>query len=296
MLPMPTRSARRTTRSALPAPPVSRPVRRRPAWPGTALLCLWSLGGAAMAAPGPGAMPPARAAELVVFEAASLKDVFATLSRRFEAEHPGTTVLTNAAGSQELRAQLEHGASADVFASADRRHMEALVAEGLVNTPLLFACNEPVLVVRTGLAATVNAFADLPRVERLVVGAPDVPIGNYTAQILKKAATRYGAAFTVAVEARVVSRELNVRQALAKVVLGEADAGIVYRSDAVTAPAGKVRLIPIPAELNVRAEYPLAMLKRAPQPALARQWLALVTSPARATALREAGFVACPKP
>ena len=294
MLPMPTRSARRTTLSALaPTHPASRSVRRRPAGPGTALLCLWSLGGAAMAAPGPGAMPPAPAAELVVFEAASLKDVFATLSRRFEAEHPGTTVLTNAAGSQELRAQLEQGASADVFASADRRHMDALVAEGLVNTPLLFACNEPVLVVRTGLAVTVNAFADLPRVERLVVGAPDVPIGNYTAQILKKAATRYGAAFTAAVESRVVSRELNVRQALAKVVLGEADAGIVYVTDVKAAGGrGEGVDIDIADDPSLEAAYPIAVTKQAKNGDAAKAWIDYVLSSTGQHTLRSYGFLA----
>jgi len=278
-------------------PAVSRVVARRLVMPATALLWLWSLPGLAAAASGPGGAPtPARPTELVVFEAASLKDVFAKLSRRFEGEHPGTKVITNAAGSQELRAQLEHGASADLFASADRKHMDALVAEGLVNAPTTFACNEPVLVVRAGLEATVKTFADLPRVDRLVVGAPDVPIGAYTTQILKKAAARYGADFAGRVDARVASRELNVRQVLAKVVLGEADAGIVYRSDAIAAPAGKVQVVPIPAALNVTAAYPIAVLKQAAQPALARQWLALVTSPVGAAALREAGFVACPAP
>ena len=83
-----------------------------------------------------------------MFEAASLKEAFAALAARFEKDHPGTHVVTNAAGSQELRAQIEHGAAADVFASADRRHMDALVGAGLAAAPALFACNEPVVVVR----------------------------------------------------------------------------------------------------------------------------------------------------
>lgn len=264
-------------------------------------LFLGLLASVAVAAPGGAggagaAASPARGGELVLFEAASLKDAFAKLARRFESEHPGTKVITNAAGSQELRAQIEHGAAADVFASADRKHMDALVAAGLVNAPSLFACNEAVIVVRPALAATVKSLADLPRVERLVVGAPDVPIGSYTNQILKKAGAKYGPDFTARVESRVVSRELNVRQVLAKVALGEADAGIVYRSDAVTAAPGKVQVVAIPPALNVTAEYPLAVLKQAPQPALARQWVALVTSPAGIAALREAGFVACQQP
>src|SRR5262245_45754094 len=237
--------------------------------------------GAAIAAPA--------AKELVVFEAASLKDVFAKLAQRFEKEHAGVKVIANAAGSQELRAQIEHGAAADVMASADRKHMDALAAQGLVVAPSIFTCNEPVVIVRTALASTIKAFADLPRAERIVIGAPEVPIGAYTLQILQKAAAKYGADFPGRVQAKVASRELNVRQVLAKVVLGEADAGVVYRSDAIVAGA-KVAVISIPPELNVSAEYPIAALKAAPHPELARRFIDLVKSPAGTAALREAGF------
>lgn len=237
------------------------------------------------------AKPPA--GELVVFEAASLKEAFATLAARFEQDHAGTHVVTNTAGSHELRAQLEHGAVADVFASADQRHMNALATEGLVVGPALFACNEPVVVVRSGLAASLKTFVDLPRAERIVVGAPEVPIGAYTVQIWQKVAAKVGADFAARLQAKVVSHELNVRQVLAKVVLGEADAGIVYRSDAISAK-GKVALVEIPQELNVTAAYPIAVLKAAPSPDLARAFIDLVHSPAGATVLREAGFVPCP--
>lgn len=232
--------------------------------------------------------------ELVVFEAASLKDAFARLAKLFEKEHPGTKVVANAAGSQELRTQIEHGASVDVFASADRRHMDALASQGLVDSSAVFTCNEPVVVVRTALASSIQGLSDLPRAERIVIGTPEVPIGSYTIQILQKAAAKYGADFPKRVEAKVASRELNVRQVLAKVVLGEADAGVVYRSDAVTA-GGKVQLVAIPPELNVTAEFPIALLKGAPNPALARQWVDLVKSSTGAAALREAGFLPCPK-
>ena len=239
----------------------------------------------------PAAAAPA-GGEVVVFEASSLKDAFARLGPRFAQDNAGAKVVTNAAGSQELRSQLEHGAAADVFASADRKHMDALVAEGLVTTPSVFACNEPVIVVRPALAATLKTLADLPRAERIVVGAPEVPVGAYTLQILQKAAGKLGADFAKRVEAKVVSRELNVRQVLAKVVLGEADAAIVYRSDA-RAAAGKVQVVAIPPELNVTAEYPIAALKAAPHAELARRFIALVESPVGVSALREAGFVPC---
>jgi len=241
-----------------------------------------------------GAAANAGAKELVVFEAASLKDAFARLAEGFEKEYPGTKVVTNAAGSQELRTQIEHGAVVDVFASADHKHMNALVTQGLVDPPSVFTCNEPVMVVRTALASAMKSFADLPRAERIVFGTAEVPIGSYTLQILQKAAARYGADFPQRVEAKVASRELNVRQILAKVVLGEADAGIVYRSDTVTAQ-GKVQVLTIPPELNVVAEYPIASLKKAPNADLARRWIDLVKSAAGVEALRQAGFQPCPK-
>jgi len=251
------------------------------------LLVLMGSGSAAAAE------PPSR--ELVIFEAASLKEPFARLAQRFRAENAGVEVVTNAAGSQELRAQIEHGAGPDVFASADRRHMDALVAQGLVLSPSRFACNEPVLILRAGLAATIKSFADLPRAERIVVGAPEVPIGSYTLEILGKSAAKLGADFPRRVEAKIVSREPNVRQALAKVVLGEADAAIVYRSDARAARV-KVAIVEIPPELNVTAEYPIAALKAAPHPDLARRFIELVRSSAGQSELHEAGFVPCARP
>jgi molybdate transport system substrate-binding protein len=203
-------------------------------------------------------------------------------------------MVANAAGSQELRAQIEHGAAADVFASADRKHMDALAAAGLVAAPVVFACNDPVIVVRAGLGSVINTLGDLPRAERIVVGAPEVPIGAYTRQILQKAAAKLGPDFPKRVDAKIASHELNVRQVLAKVALGEADAGVVYRSDALSA-GPKIQIVEIPPELNVIAEYPIAILKAAPHPELARRWVDLVRSPAGVAALREAGFSSCPK-
>jgi molybdate transport system substrate-binding protein len=253
------------------------------------LITLLVVGGRAAAAPA----APAGAKELVVFEAASLKDVFAKLAARFEKDNPGVKVVTNAAGSHELRAQIEHGAKADVMATADRKHMDALAAQGLVVSPSVFTCNEPVIVVRTALAPAIKTLADLPRAERIVIGTPEVPIGAYTLKILDRAAAKLGADFPRRVQGKVASRELNVRQVLAKVVLGEADAGVVYRSDAA-APAGKVAVVTIAPDQNVIAEYPIAALEAAPQPELARRWIDLVKSPHGTAALHAAGFSACP--
>ena len=152
----------------------------------------------------------------------------------------------------------------------------------------------PCSAMRKGMRPPIESWADLPRAQRIVVGTPEVPIGAYTLQILQKATNSQGADFPARVQARVASRELNVRQILAKVALGEADAGIVYRSDAVSV-AGKVQVVTIPAEANVTAEYPIAVMKKAPNPALARQWVDLVKSPVGAQSLGESGFIPCPR-
>jgi len=163
------------------------------------------------------------------------------------------------------------------------------VADKLGGTPKVFARNEPVLVVPKGNPARLSGLQDLPKAQRIVVGVPEVPIGAYTLRILDAASRQYGADFRAKVEARVVSRELNVRQILAKVSLGEADAAIVYRTDASTAKQ-KVEVIAIPSDLNVVAEYPIAVLTRARQPALADEFVRLVLSPAGREVLASFGF------
>ena len=223
--------------------------------------------------------------ELTVFAAASLREPFEELARSSEKQSPGLKVRLNFAGSQELRAQIEHGARADVFASADLQHLAALEKAGVAVAPRTFAHNRPVVIVPKRNPAGLVAFKDLPKAKRLVIGAPEVPIGRYTVQILDKA----GADFRDQVMARVASKELNVRQVLAKVALGEADAGIVYRTDARSA-ADRVTTVEIPAELNVVAEYPIAVIKDAPQPAAARAFVDLVLSPEGQKRLADAGF------
>jgi molybdate transport system substrate-binding protein len=219
----------------------------------------------------------AGAQELTVFAASSLREAFSAIAQQFEAQHPGVNVALQFAGSQELRVQLEHGAEADVFASADEKQMA--LARELVLQPTVFARNEPVLVVPLDNPAGLRVFADLPKARRIVLGVQEVPIGAYAARIL--------AAANLDLEGRVVSRELNVRQVLAKVELGEADAAIVYRTDA--AHAG-VQVIPIPPAINVIAEYPIAVLARAGQPTLAGQFVELVRSPAGRAVLARFGF------
>jgi len=228
-------------------------------------------------------------ATLTVFAAASLRDVFGALGTTFEREHPGVKAQFNFAGSQELRTQIEQGAPADIFASAETKHMDAAHKAGLVGAPKLFATNTLVIVVPADNPGKVKSLADLAAVKRLVIGHPACPIGEYTLQVLDKAKAKFGSDFPARVRARVASYDLNVRQVLAKVMLGEAEAGIVYRTDANSA-GDKVRVVDIPAEFNVLAEYPIATVTRGPQAELARAWVALVTGPTGQAALEGAGF------
>lgn len=227
---------------------------------------------------------------LVVFAAASLREPFTELTRGFEAANPGVRVRLQFAGSQQLRMQLEHGARADVFASADLRHMELLQSAGRVEQGERFARNEPVVAVALHAAEKVTDFESLPDAERIVLGVPEVPIGRYSGQILKNA----GEAFERQVRSRVVSEELNVRQVLHKVILGEADAAIVYRSDLQTVQ-GQLKAVEIPAEMNVVADYPIGVMKDAHAPELARRWVRWVRSEEGARTLDQAGFLGLPE-
>lgn len=219
-------------------------------------------------------------AALTIFAASSLHEAFVALGKAFQQQHPGAEVEFNFAGSQELRVQLENGARADVFASADARHMEALQQQGLVSEPKVFARNELVLITPAANPARIHALADLPKARRIVLGAAAVPVGGYSEQLLGA----QGEAFRAAVLARVVSRELNVRQVLAKVALGEADAGIVYRTDAATAK-DRVQSVELPGAPV--AEYPIAALGASP---LGREFVELVLSQRGRDILRHYGF------
>ena len=233
----------------------------------------------------------ARAEDLVVFAASSLKEAFEGLAPVFEKGHPGVKVRLALAGSQELHTQIDQGARADVYASASKMLVRVLEQRGLVAGTAVFARNEPVIVVPAGNPAGIKTLGDLPKAKRLVIGAPEVPIGTYTVRIFEAAARKHGADFRKKLEAAVVSRELNVRQVLAKVALGEADAGIVYRTDAQAA-RDKVEVVSIPAEVNSLAEYPITTMKASKRPALARAWIDLVLSAEGQRRLVSAGFLA----
>lgn len=256
---------------------------------------LWPVLALALAAPlgacGKGAAEPP--ATLSVFAAASLTEAADELARAFEARHPGVDVVVSTAGSQVLRLQIEQGARADVFASADASHVRALADAGLVARSALLAKNGLAVVVpRTG--NTLATLEDLARAQRLVLGTDAVPIGAYARTLLSRAGARYGEAWRATVEGHVVSEESNVRLLRAKVELGEADAAIVYRTDAAATDA--VRTLAVPPDLDVRADYHIASLTRSTRPELADAFVSLALSAAGQDVLARHGFLPAAAP
>jgi molybdate transport system substrate-binding protein len=235
--------------------------------------------------------PDSEAGSLRVFAASSLTDVFTELARELEVETDGIEVTPSFAGSQVLRLQIEQGAPADVFASADRSHLRDLEAQGLVDRERVFARNELVVIVPIG-PSEIESFEDLPNAERLVIGDEAVPIGRYTRRLLTNATETLGEEFVSRVRSHVVSEENNVRLVRAKVELGEADAAIVYRSDAAT--SSRVRAIELPPGLGPTAEYHIGLVTTSTSPELGRRWLDYVAGESGRRVLASHGFVPVP--
>jgi molybdate transport system substrate-binding protein len=226
---------------------------------------------------------------LSVYAASSLTEAFTELEGVFESAHPETDVAPTFAGSQVLRLQIEQGAAADVFASANEEHMQALESAELVEESRVFARNDLVIIVPLDNPAGIESLEDLPHADRLVLGTANVPVGRYARAVLRLAAPTHGEGFEAMVLSRVVSEESNVRLARAKVELGEADAAIVYRTDAGSSE--RVRTVPIPADVNVIADYPIAIVTRTTAREAAEAWIALLVSPDGRSVLARHGFM-----
>jgi molybdate transport system substrate-binding protein len=231
----------------------------------------------------------ASAETLHVSAAASLAEAFRDIGRAFEKAHPGDTVELNLAGSQVLRTQIEQGAPVDVYAFADLTTADPLVASRAVAPYQVFARNRVVVVVPASGAA-VAQLMDLARPgTKVVIAAEAVPVGKYTLQVLSRLSEGYGRDFQTRVQANVVSQEVNVRAVLAKVMLGEADAGFVYATDAKTA-AEKVKTIEIAERYNVTADYSIGIVAKSASPQKAKAFVALVLSSGGQAILSRYGF------
>jgi molybdate transport system substrate-binding protein len=228
---------------------------------------------------------------LTVYAAASLSSAFAEVAAAYESEHTGVTVRLNYAGSQQLAQQLAQGAPADVFASASAEQMRVAHESGRVtgNTDAIFATNRLVVITPPGEAA-LETLSDLARPgARVILADATVPAGQYARTFLQQASNvaALGNNYEKRVLANVVSYERNVRAVLTKVALGEADAGVVYESDASASDVGR---IPIPDELNVVASYPVAPVNDSTNARLATSFVEFVLSPAGQAILQRHGF------
>ncbi|MFI8321722.1 molybdate ABC transporter substrate-binding protein [Streptomyces sp. NPDC085529] len=220
----------------------------------------------------------AEGAELTVLAAASLTDVFETAGAAYEKSHPGTRISFSFAGSQELVAQVSQGAPADVLVTADTTSMDKVKAD--TGTPAIIARNRLVIATAEGNPSKVDALADLadPGL-KVVLAAPEVPAGKYSRQILDRQH----------LAVNPVSQEPNVRSVLSKVELGEADAGLVYRTDAESAK-DKVDSVEIPDAQNAVAQYPAATLKDSEHAEAAAAFVAWLSAPEGQKILQDAGF------
>lgn len=247
-------------------------------------------------------LPPQSApsrTELFVFAASSLTDAFDEIAVAFETANPGVDVVINYGSSSALAAQILEGSVVDVFASANARQIQNVAEQGLITVPpLIFATNQLMVIVPADNPAVITTLEDLARPGvKLILAVPGVPIRDYTDQMIAAldADSQIAAGYAEAVYANLVSEEENVRQVVAKIALGEADAGIVYTSDVTPDLIGQVLEIPVPAAYNVVATYPMAPLVDAPHPLLAQAFVDFVTSGAGQTILQRWGFGVTPQ-
>lgn len=233
---------------------------------------------------------------LNVFAAASLTEAFTEIGKQFEAQNEGIAVAFNFAGSSQLSQQINEGAPGDVFASANDKQMDVAVEGGQVaeESAQKFVSNRLVVIYPSANPASLTTLHDLNKAGlRLVFAAADVPVGEYSLEFLDKAVqdATFPPSFKEEVLANVVSYEQNVKVVLAKVALGEADAGIVYTSDISGENAAQVGQLDIPDALNVLASYPIAPLVDSANPDVAAAFVAFVLSPEGQKILAEYGFI-----
>ncbi|MEF9886155.1 molybdate ABC transporter substrate-binding protein [Streptomyces sp. P9-A4] len=235
-------------------------------------------GSTAPGSPPSGSASAAPAADLTVLAAASLTDVFKTAGAAYEKSHPGTKITFSFAGSQELVAQVAQGSPADALVTADTKSMDKV--KGDTGTPTVIAKNRLVIATGEGNPFKVDELKDLADTKlKVVLAAPEVPAGKYSKKILD----------AQKITVKAVSQEPNVRAVLSKVELGEADAGLVYKTDAESAK-DKVDAVEIPDAQNAIAEYPAATVKGSEHAEAAAAFVAWLSSPEAQKILQDAGF------
>jgi molybdate transport system substrate-binding protein len=235
------------------------------------------------AAPASSSAPSTSAAggRIIVFAAASLKQTFTDIGEQFKTDNPGASVEFSFAGSSDLVTQLTQGGPADVFASADNNNMDKASQAGLLaGDPVNFASNTLTIAVAPGNPKKIASFKDLTQQGlNVVVCAPQVPCGSATQRVEQ----------ATGVTLNPVSEESSVTDVLNKVTTGEADAGLVYVTDAKGA-GDKVGEVPFPEAAGAVNTYPIAVLKESKNPELAHKFVDLVTGESGQKVLNAAGF------
>lgn len=264
---------------AAPVAPPASPVAEAPATP---------------AAPPATTAPatPASAVTLTVFAPAGLTEAVKQLAADFEKTHAGVRVELELGHSPAQREQLEQGATPDVFISASRKDMDAVAEKQLVVADQVrpFARNQLVVILPPDNPGKIETLADLARPGvQVLIAAADLPIGNATLTMLEKLNASIAPDFKERVLANVVSTELGVKPIVSKISLGEADAGVVYVSDAVAAP--NLKTLEIPQEANVAVVFTIAPVTAAAHPEEAADFVALVLSPAGQNVLSAHGLL-----
>jgi molybdate transport system substrate-binding protein len=255
--------------------------------------------GAAPATQSPAASPtPELSGSITVFAASSLTDAFNQEATAFKKAHPKVTVTFNFGGSPALVTQLDQGAPADVLATADEKNMTTATQKALVSDPVkIFAKNRLAIAVPKSNPGQIQAPKDLAKANlKLVLTQKGVPVGDYARQALSKmeADATFGAGFSDKVLKNLVSEEPNVKAVVAKVQLGEADAGIVYKTDITAGVAKDIATVDIPDPFNVVASYPIAVATKSAKPDIAAAFVDFVLAPDGQKILTDNGFIAVP--
>ena len=239
-----------------------------------------------------GGSPSSAPVGLTVYAASSLTAAFKDLAAAYQATTPSVTITLSFDASSALRAQIEQGAPADVFASADTANPAALANAGLTaGAPASFARNTLTVIVPTGASSAIASPVDLAKPGLRIIAAGDaVPITRYANQLLANLAKQpgYPADFAARVVANIASREDNVKAVVAKIELGEGDAAIVYVTDAKA--SAKLRTVEVPAAANVPATYAGVVVKASRQQSAAAAFLAWLATPPAQAILARYGF------
>ena len=257
------------------------------------VLFLWLCGGL-LGCTAVSTEPSQELPHITILAAASLTDAFTEVGQAFAKTHGnGVDLSFSFAGSSKLAVQLQEGTVADVFASANETQMMTAVSANRIqaDTIQIFATNQLTIIVPTDNPANIATLADLanPDVE-LLLALPGVPVRDYTDALVQTMAADFQTRFY----ANLVSEGQNVRQVVAQIALGEADAGIVYSSDVTPGLADSLEQIPLPEGQNVVAFYPIGRVTDAPQPEVAQQFIDFVLSAEGQAILARWGFGPAP--